>query len=299
MKKAFSFPVFFCVFAVILTIAISCSSTSSRKSTSEDEISPVWGMLKKGDDNAKSFFQGEVDVNAVDPDGRSPLFYAIEKKDPELVSFFLSHGANPNVVDGEGQTPLGLCLKNNDPKIAGILAANGADIHKPIPFVENSSAAILALETNPTFFSAILNPTTINSTDSTGKTILHKATITGNMNAVTEILTVASSSTALINKKDNAGKNAVDYALERADSRTHIAIAEQLILAGGYCDNPVFTYFGPAVRSANYNIRRNEGLAPIHYAVMDNHTGLVVFLLEKNIDLNLKTTSGATALHEA
>jgi len=301
MKKAFSFPVFLCVLTVIFTLAVSCSSTggSRKKSTSEEEVSPVWGMLKKGDENARSFFQGEVDINAVDPDGRSPIFYAIEKKDIDLVNFFLSLGANPNVVDNEGQTPLGLCIKNNDPKIAEILAANGADIHKPIPFAENSTPAIIALETNPAIFKAILNPTTINSTDSSGKTILHKAVITGNMNAVTEILTVASSSSALINKKDNDGKNAVDYALERADSRTHIAIAEQLILAGGYCDNPVFTYFGPAVRSANYNIRRNEGLAPIHYAIMDNLTGLVIFLLEKNIDLNIKTLSGATALHEA
>jgi len=299
MKKAFFSPIFICVFTVILILTISCAGIETRKSTPEDEISPVWGLLKKGDDNAKSFFQGEIDVNAVDPDGRTPLFYAVEKKDSDLVSFFLSHGANPNVVDNNGQTPLGLCIKNNDPKITKILASNGANIHKPIPFAENASAAILALEKNPTIFTAILNPATINSTDSTGKTILHKATIIGNMKAVTEILTVASFSTALINKKDNDDKNAVDYSLERADSRTHIAIAEQLILAGGYCDNPVFTYFGPAVRSANYNIRRNEGLAPIHYAVMDNHTGLVIFLLEKKIDLNIKTTSGATALHEA
>jgi len=299
MKNPLFFPMFFCVFTVILILTTGCVSTDTRKITPEEEISPVWGLLKKGDDNAKSFFQGEVNVNAVDPNGRTPLFYAVEKKDTDLVSFFLSHGANPNIVDNDGQTPLGLSIKNNDSKNAGVLAANGADIHKPIPLAENASAAILALETNPLIFKAILNPKTINSTDVTGRTILHKAVIMGNMNAVSEILSVANPSSALINKKDKIEKNAVDYALERADSRTHIAIAEQLILAGGYCDNPIFTYFGPAVRSANYNIRRNEGLAPIHYAVIENHTGLVIFLLEKKIDLNLKTTSGATALHEA
>jgi len=299
MKKAYFFPVFLCVITVILALVISCKSTDGGKSAPADNTSPVWGLLKKGDDGARNYFQGEVDINAADPDGRTPLFYAVERKDAELVSFFLSHGANPNVIDNTGQTPLGLCIKNNDPKVAGVLASKGADIHKPIPFAENTTAAILALETNPAIFTALLNPVTINSTDIAGKTILHKAVMVGNMNAVTEILASSSSSTALINKKDNDNKNSLDYALERADSRTHIAIAEHLILAGGYCDNPVFTYFGPAVRSANYNIRRNEGLAPIHYAVMDNHTGIVVFLLEKNIDLNLKTTSGATALHEA
>jgi ankyrin repeat protein len=296
MKKLSFFPAFLCVFTVILALAISCAST---KKNPDGDISPVWGLLKKGDDSARNYFLGEIDVNAADTEGRTPLFYAAERKDAGLASFFLSLGADPNAVDNEGQTPLGICINNNDPKTAEVLASGGADIHKPIPFQENISAAILALETNPQVFTALLNSNTINSTDSEGKTILHKAVITGNINAVTEILTAASSSAVLINKKDDEDKNSLDYALERSDSRTHIAIAEQLILAGGYCDNPIFTYFGPAVRSANYNIRRNEGLAPVHYAVIDNYIGLVIFLLEKDIDLNIKTTSGATALHEA
>jgi ankyrin repeat protein len=298
MKKVSFFPAFLCVLTVVSLLAINCASTAPR-SNDDEAISPVWGLLSKGDDNARNYFMGEVDINATDPDGRTPLFYAAERKDAQLASFFLSLGANPNVFDNEGQTPLGICLNNNDPKTAEVLASGGADIHKPIPFMENTSAAILALEKYPMVFTAILNSATINSTDAAGKTILHEAIIVGNINAVTEILTVASSSAVLINKKDKADKNSLDYALERADSRTHIAIAEQLILAGGYCENPIFTYFGPAVRSANYNIRRNDGLAPIHYAVIDNHVGLVIFLLDKNIDLNIKTTSGATALHEA
>jgi ankyrin repeat protein len=103
----------------------------------------------------------------------------------------------------------------------------------------------------------------------------------------------------LINRKDRTDKNALDYALQRSDSLEHIQIAEKLILAGGISDNEIFPVFGPAVRSGNYNLRRNEGLAPIHYAVIGNHEGLISFLMEKNIDVNLKSTSGATPLHEA
>jgi len=297
MKKAIFFPAFLCVFTVVLQFAVGCANLSKNKT--DKDTSPVWGLLKKGDDSARAYFQGEVDVNTTDPDGKTPLLYAVERKDPQLTSFFLSLGADPNLTDSEGQTPLGICINNNDPKTAEVLAANGANIHQSIPSADNSSAAILALETNPAVFSAILNPTTINSTDSSGKTILHNAVIVGKSNAVVEILSAVPTPAVLINKKDNKDKNALDYALERADSKNHIVIAEQLILAGGNCENPIFSYFGPAVRSANYNIRRNEGLAPIHYAVMENHIGLVTFLLEKNIDLNLKTTSGATALHEA
>jgi ankyrin repeat protein len=256
-------------------------------------------LLKKGDNKARGYFMGEIDIDAVDSNGRTPLHYAAERKDVELAKFFLSLGANPNIIDNNGQTPLGICVENNDPQTAAVLAAGGADIHQPITSAGNKTAGILALEKSPSVFNAILNPDTLSAVDASGKTILHQAIIAGNIDAVTKILSISSPSAPLINKKDFANKNSLDYALERADSKTHIIIAEQLILAGGYCDHPIFAYFGPAVSSGNYNIRRNEGLAPIHHAVMGNHTGLVTFLLERNIDINIKTTSGATSLHEA
>ena len=292
MKKVPFFRSFLVGLTVILLLISGCKSTSKKPPD-------VWALLQSGDENARNHFLSEVDVNAVDPDGKSPLHYAAEKKDAQLAAFFISLGANPNVTDNSGQTPLGICITNNDAKVAEVLATGGLDIHQPIPSEDNAIASILAMEKAPSVFNAILTPITVNSTDRSGRTILHIAVIAGNETAVSNILKISSTSIALINKKDNDDKNSVDYALERPDSRTHISIAEQLILAGGYCDNQIFTYFGPAVRSGNYNIRRNEGLAPIHYAVIDNHTGLIYFLIDKKVDLNIKTTSGATALHEA
>jgi len=291
MKKVPFFRLFLNVLSVFLLLVGSCKSAPPPPD--------VWALLQSGDENARNHFLSEVDVNAVDPDGKSPLHYAAEKKDAQLAAFFISLGANPNVTDNFGQTPLGICIKNNDAKVAEVLAFGGLDIHQPIPIEENAISSILAMEKTPLVFNAIINPITVNSTDGLGRTILHIAVIAGNETAVSNILKISSTPIVLINKKDNGDKNSVDYALERADSRIHISIAEQLILAGGYCDNHIFSYFGPAVRSGNYNIRRNEGLAPIHYAVIENHTGLIYFLLDKKVDLNIKTTSGATALHEA
>jgi len=291
MKKVPFFRLFFVGLTVVSLLISGCKTTTKPPD--------VWDLLKSGDENARNHFLSEVDVNAVDPDGKSPLHYAAEKNDAQLAAFFISLGANPNVTDNFGQTPLGICINNNDAKVAEVLASGGLDIHQPIPAEENAIASILAMEKAPSVFNAILNPITVNSTDKLGRTILHIAVIAGNETAVSDILKISTTPIALINKKDNEEKNSVDYALERPDSRVHISIAEQLILAGGYCDNQIFTYFGPAVRSGNYNIRRNEGLAPIHYAVIENHTGLIFFLLDKKVDLNIKTTSGATALHEA
>ncbi|MDR0320299.1 MAG: ankyrin repeat domain-containing protein [Treponema sp.] len=288
MKKSFLFASL-CVFSVLSLVVISCATKSAP--------TDIWELLRRGDLDTSKYFLGEFDVNAVDPNGRTPLHYAAERRDPQLAFFFLSHGANPNAVDFQGQTPLGISVENNDFAVTQVLSTGGADIHHPI--INNTTAVYLALENGNTIFKALLNPDSVALSDKTGKTVLHMATIAGNLGAVNDILTILPSSKVSINASDNDSKNALDYALSRPNSRNHMAIAEQLILSGAFSENPIFQYLGPAARSANYNIRRNEGLTPIHNAVISNYTGLISFLLEKNIDLNIKSASGATPLHEA
>jgi len=286
MKKAF-------LLIFIILLVISCKTTT----VDEDPLSPVWRLLRDGDESAKGFFLGEINVNATDPDGRTPLHYAAERGDAQLAAFFIALGANPNVADFEGQTPLGISVEKNYHEVSKVLVDGGALIHQKIP--EGRSPAALALEKGGLVFKSIITPTSAESTDSDGKNILHLAAIMGNIQAVNEITSVLNPSTSYINKKDSIDKNALDYALERPDSRNHMEIAEHLILSGGISENPIFDYFGPAARSSNYNMRRNEGLAPIHYAVIDNHLGLFTFLMEKKVNINIKSTSGATPLHES
>ena len=297
MKKAFIFLSSLSVLSVIFLLVISCGTTQ-KADDDPDPMSPVWRLLRNGDEKARGYFLGEVEVNATDPDGKTPLHYAAERRDAQLASFFLALGANPNVLDHERQSALGISIDNNDAATAQAITAGGANIHMPIGNNGNS-AAVFALGKGVNIFKAILTPSNIESVDSNKKTVLHMASSGGNLQAVMDIINVMGSSSEALNKKDNLEKTALDYALDRPDSRTHIEIAEQLILIGAFSDSPIFSYFGPAARSANFNTRRNEGLAPIHYAVMDNYMGLITFLLDKNVDLNIKSTSGATSLHEA
>jgi len=279
---------------VLILLAAACAT--QKKEEPVDPLAPVWRMLKNGDDKAKGFFLGEVEVNATDPDGKTPLHYAAERKDAQLASFFLALGAKPDTLDNSGQSALGISVENNDAPTAQVIAAAKADIHKEI---KNGTAAEIALRKGNGVFKALLTPYSINSTDKGNNTVLHMASNAGNLTAVMDIISVMGSSSEALNKKNVVEKTALDYALDRPDSRVHIEIAEQLILIGAFSDSPIFHYFGPAARSANYNTRRNEGLAPIHYAVMDSYMGLITFLLDKKVDLNIKSTSGATPLHEA
>jgi ankyrin repeat protein len=293
-----------CLLLTILAIAVFSACASAPKKTSKDN---VWSMLAKGDERAKNFFMGEVDVNARDANNRTPLHYAAEQNNPALATFFIAMGADVNAEDNDGETPLGICAERRGTRTAKVLASSGADIHK---LTKNEiSIAQTALLDIP-FLEAILTPATVESTDSSGRTILHTASEMGNVKAVNAILAAINSDenktlaaagnrNSPLDKKDPKGYNALDIALSHSNSQNHMEIAEQLILAGAVSTHPIYHYFAPAVRSANYDLRRADGLTALHYAAREGHEGLIGFLIYKNANVNIKNSSGATPLHEA
>jgi len=291
MKKS---SVFFAFFSVVLCLAIVFAGCNSTPKADNDGI---WQLLESGDSRAMGYFLSEIDVNALDSKGRTPLHYAAEKGDAQLAAFFISLGANVNAQDFSKQSPLGISVEKGHAKIAELLTAAGADIHLPIS--NNTTAAKSALYKGGDIFKAILTPATAASCDSEGRTILHLASIDGNVQAVASILAVIKADSPSINQNDNSKKNALDYSLARPDSLHHMRTAELLILSGALSQERLFDYFAPAVRSANYNIRRSDGIALFHYAVSNNSAGLISFLFDKNADVNIKSASGASPLHEA
>lgn len=299
MKKESIFRLLICCFlGLSLFFTVSCASRPVEVPEEEPSLlEQVFRMLQRGDREARNFFIGEIDVNSTDWYGRTPLHYAAELGDAALASLFISLGARVNALDNDNQSPLGISISRNDPSVTAVLANANADIHLPI--LEGTTAAMLALERSIGVFNAILTPVSLESADSNGRTILHLASIYGNVQAVESILRSISQFHPLINRTDNERKNALDHALERGDSLNHMLIAEQLILRGSNSDNPIFLYFAPAVRTANFNIRRSEGFAPIHFAVRNNHVGLIRLLINKGININIQSFSGATPLHES
>ncbi|MCL2762483.1 MAG: ankyrin repeat domain-containing protein [Treponema sp.] len=289
----------------VLTVYSACvSNPDVSKAPRTDN---VWSMLARGDEQAKNYFLGEVDVHARDNDNKTPLHYAAESDDIALANFFIAMGADVNAKDHFGQTPLGICAEKGNERTAKAIVAAGANIHQT---AVHESPAQIAL-TNDSFLQAILTPVTIASTDNNGKTILHIASETGNIQAVKTILTAindvdnsktlasAENKNNLLNRRDSNGHNPLDIALSRPDSRDHMEIAEQLILSEAASANAIFHYFAPAARSANYDLRRTDGLAPLHFAAGAGHEGLVSFLIERKADVNIKSPSGSTPLHEA
>ena len=300
--------IFLTVLAVFAVAGFSCKSAPKAEAEPPDE--DVWSLLATGDVRAKDFFLGKVDVDETDSRGRTPLHYAAELKDPNMAAFFISQGAVIDAQDAARQTPLGISVEKVDPKVAKVLVAAGANIHKPGKGGESPAKA--AIKLNEEFLRSILTPATIEAADPAGKTILHLASEAGNVKAVNIIIaaidslsnaaavpSVAGINNLPLDKKDHAGNNALDLALNRPDSSVHMEVAEQLILAGLISEQPVYSYLSPAVRSANYNARKADGLTPLHFAAGEGYEGLIAFLIGKKANINIKNASGATPLHDA
>jgi ankyrin repeat protein len=278
---------------VFLLVISGCASAPGETvpMAADDD---VFALLEKGEiEKAKAYFLGKTAVNSVDSRGRTPLHAAAEIENPDLAAFFISLGADCEALDKEMRTPLCISAEKNDPSVAKVLVLAGANIHAPMN--GGGSPALTGISSGGEFLSSLLSPSSMKSTDPQGKNILHLAAVSGNGPALAAILRAGSPPAV----KDREGKNALDLALERPDSRNHMECAEQLILADANSAYPIFSYFAPAVRSSNYNIRSADGSAPLHYASRDGYTGLMAFLIERNADCNLKNASGSTPLHEA
>src|SRR5690242_3264635 len=70
---------------------------------------PLLDAVKHGDHSAlRSLLEKKVDVNAAEPDGSTPLHWAVYQSDAEAVDLLLRAGARPNAANDLGATPLWL-----------------------------------------------------------------------------------------------------------------------------------------------------------------------------------------------
>jgi len=68
-----------------------------------------------------------ADVNQAQPDGTTPLHWAIYRVDRELVGTLLKKGANVNIANRYGASPLTEAVRVADAMLVGMLLEVGAD----------------------------------------------------------------------------------------------------------------------------------------------------------------------------
>jgi ankyrin repeat protein len=128
-------------------------------------------------------------LNSSDDFGSSPLHIAVqENASLSLIEMILDLGARQGSVDSEGRTPLRLAVDLAHLDIARLLAASGSD-----PFIaarDGKNAAELSLNTGADMVRALFSSEAINSSDSSGNTVLHYAARLGDSSMISLLLSM-------------------------------------------------------------------------------------------------------------
>ncbi|HEY6344564.1 MAG TPA: ankyrin repeat domain-containing protein [Bryobacteraceae bacterium] len=252
--------------------------------------------VKTGDAAAvRSLLERHVDVNAPDPDGTTPLDWAVENVDFETAQLLLKAGARAEVSNRDGVTPLWLAAMHRDARIARLLLQAGADANHRSPSGENVLMAA-ARTGDPELVDLLLSSgADPNGRGSAyGETALMLAAAANQADAIRALVAhgaeVDARSSELRYSKDRFGLEGVLTILPQGSWTALMYAARE--------GSP------QAARAlegsgANLNLTDPDGTTALCFAILNGHYDTAALLVESGADPNLADHAGMAALYAA
>jgi ankyrin repeat protein len=202
-----------------------------------------------------------ADVNHRNPDGSTPLQWAVYEGDVAEVRQLLDAGADVSLANDYGATPMGLAAEVADTEILTLLLEAGADADSPNP---------------------------------EGQTALMAVARTGNVAAAKTLLDHG----ATVDARESWGGQT---ALMWASARRHPAMMELLISHGADVDVRSIhrDYQRRVTAEGRPKSLDSGGFTPLLYAARENCIGCVDVLLANGADKDLPDPDGVSPLHLA
>lgn len=252
--------------------------------------------VKTGDaGSVRSRIDHHADVNAPDPDGTTPLHWAVENGDLEIAQLLLKAGARAEVSNRDGVTPLWLAATHRDARIARLLLQAGADPKHHSPSGE--SVLMAAARTgDPELVDLLLSSgADPNARGSAyGETALMLAAAANQAGAVRALVAhgaeVDARSTELKYSKDRFGLEGVLTILPHG-SWTALMYAAR--------EGSVDAARALESSGANLNLTDPDGTTALCFAILNGHYDTAALLVESGADPNLADHSGMAALYAA
>lgn len=134
--------------------------------------------------------KGEVDINAVNNDGETPLFVAVSRDNIYVSELLLNAGALPDKSTNEGFAPIHAAALNSNERMVELLIKHGADIN--CRDIDGETALIIAAGKgmNNVVSELIEKGADVNCSDDAEHTALYYATENG-FNEIVELLLMA------------------------------------------------------------------------------------------------------------
>lgn len=219
----------------------------------------------------------EVNVGDGGSWNSTPLHYAAEGGNEDIIALLLGKGAEVNVKDRKFFTPLACAVCQHQKGAIKLLLAHGADV-----MVTETNGVLLlqraidSYDLSGGIFELLLSKVPdINFRDAVGMTLLHRATMAGNIDVAMLLL----SKGADFEARSDAGVTPL-HSLSINPGSLDVV---KLLLAKG----------------ANVNATDKSGVTPLHKAAEAGKKDAVELLLAKGAELNAKDNAGETPLIKA
>ncbi len=279
----------FCAASVAAFAAGPLSSSSSMA---------LFDAVKNGNHSAvRAMIDAKADVNVGEPDGATPLTWAVYKDDSEMVDLLLRAGANRDAANDYGVTAVSLACTNRNAEMVKKLVAAGANPNKAI-WSGETPLMTCSMNGNVTAVGALLaHGADVRARESRwGQTALMWAIYEGHKDVARLLIEKGADVHAMshmiaghspmiydtyggdVQASSKGGFSPLLFAAQQGDLET-----AALLLAKG---------------AAIEERSPDDGTALV-VATANGHEKFALFLLENGADANARDSSGITALHYA
>ena len=236
----------------------------------------------------------DLDVNAAEPDGSTPLMWATYKVDHELVRALLKAGAKANVTNSWGATPLAEAAKLGDVELALLLLDAGADPNSPNQ--DGQTALMLSAFVGAPKVAELLieRGAAVNAVETfRGQTALMWAAA-GNHPEVVEVLIAHGANVHLRAKYEDWQRQMTSE--PRAQFRHTGGLTALLYAARSGCTRCAVAIVNAG---ADVNQPNPDGITPLINAINNRSYDVAMFLLDRGANPHVWDMSGRTPLYVA
>ena len=116
------------IFSALLICGVFIAACSRQNAANNAQVTALFRATREGNtDMVRSLLSGrDIDVNATDESGSTPLLEAARYGHDEICRILIAAGANLKAKDRDGKTALQLAIQGNHDDVVRVLKQAGA-----------------------------------------------------------------------------------------------------------------------------------------------------------------------------
>jgi ankyrin repeat protein len=273
--------------------AIACMLSAAAMTSFAQSGSALADRIEAGDRKAAlDLIAKNAPVNGAQPDGTTPLHWAVYRVDEELVKTLLGRGAKADVTNAYGSSPLAEAARVANLKLVGLLLDAGANPNRANE--DGETPLMLAARTGAVPVAELLvrHGANVNQQERFRK---QTALMWAAAESHPEMVSFLVSRSADVNARAEANDWANQMTSEpRVQYRPTGGLTPLLYAARGGCQACVEALLKGG---ADIDLPNPDGMTPLMMAIDNSHYGVARYLLDKGANPNTWDWWGRTPLY--